>query len=1842
MSDCTVERNAGDWAGVISVDSAVPGASVVLERSVFRYNSASGGGGVLYAADNADVSVSSSVFSGNTASTGYGLGGVFEISSAVLTLDNVTCEDNVGSVSGGVAHLTGSSELAAHRLVARRNLGGSHGGAVFASGSGTSVVVQASLIENNMATTTGAGVYVSDGRLALTDVVLRRNGVTGGLPDTLVGGGVAASSASSVTIDLCSFSGNHGYRGGGLSLTSCGSGHVRGSVFEDNSVSGATEPAVGAGIVIIGASSGVVLVNCTFARNVAEFDGGGISVFDGAPLEVIGSVFDSNSAEAGGALNVAGTAGSRVVGCSFMHNTAGSVGGALHFDKGSGSLTMTGSVLVGNSASGGGAVYADEVSNVAFVACNFSGNVASDSAGVLWLDSEPRTHGGIQVTFDSCVIEHSRGSQGGALYVEHSGLALIDSTLGHNSATRQGGVMYSFIAMIEVLRCRFESNVLVDASGGGALYIDLSNAASGAELLPGTTMSARISSSVFVNNTGGFGGAVAALDSTIHIRDSVFEANVASLPDGGLGGAVSIQGSAGSDAVIANATFTGNRGVKGGALHCSRCVPLELRDASFTANSAHMLGGALHITASLPYLARLALTSNAAFAGGGAYLDATVPRSASELSRSGVRLGLSNSHVSGNSAGSRGGGLYVAFCKSMALVAVELRSNFAFESGGGMWISGTEVEMERLDVHSCRSSLLGGGIGIEASVFSLRNASFEQCTSDLGGGLYVDAGSTASGALSLLALTSNSASSWGGGLLSQMTTLALANSTFTGNDARSGGGGVAAFEPRALTMTGCALIGNVASGDGGLGGGLMALHTPGLLPLPEMVRLEEVVWKSNGAAGSGGDVALGNLGTVEVSRSSAHGSGAVGNAGSWYVHQTQRVTLVSSTISGAGAGGVGGGMVVSASNVTLGRGSSVMGCSASAGGGVWVELSEGPTMLTLGNSAKVTGCLAFEAGGGGIGCGTVAGVASASAQQCVVVRGGVVANNVASRAGGTGGGVAVFDRGSWAWLDSGAVVSGNTADVGGGVYSVVAEAGLAASSGVIGNSAELYGSEVASAAAEVVWDVVPAARTVSGVTLLPRAGSGGLTRIRASLRDGYGQRVVGPAVAGSMLELTMASADALLSGSTAVPVDEKCGCGEWDDVVLVAAEVAAARQLVVEAVSGLEEVVRGVVGVDQEPCTSSGREIVDTGLAYPVCTVSCEPGSFATTVQVAISGTKQSLTETRCEACQAGTFSPVRGQAECTACDDGSYSERGARGCASCPLGAVCAGGVLRTQAGYWYDSERGAFVACAVAAACPGGARNGSCGAGYVDGSYVCSQCESGFERAGSTCVSCGPVWQSVLVLLVVICLVVAVVGRAMMTVSETTDLAVILKVLINFTQMTALLMRLDVFGDRSGTVGLLGVFDLAQGMLGSFHELQPAACLFRWSIFDAFVSTVLLPVVVLVGVAFGCAVAFVCVRRGWTSWRPRSHGLDGDDGVGVADGLVRTFLHAATVAFFLLHTTLVLQSLNMLVCRTDIRRLEVDISVECLSRRHRPYFVAAIVTLVVYGIALPLGAGAVLWRERRVLRSSAFVSVAFGFLYSGYRAQHWYWEFVVVLRKVAGLLIVVFVESPLHQVGLAMLLVVLSIVLQSRQMPLRSRLLNGMELSSQGAMVVTLVGGLFLSGANSGSHAAPVVLPNLAVAIALVVANGGVMAFIVFMLGRELSPRIKAKIIPCYKVTVETMADVAEFLHEHSVGSFKGMRRSSSRADGGGSELVRLAAAERVRRAEMGMSVPPLPSPSVRGSSGASGRLPLLPLLPPLVGQRPLPPPTGFESASTSSGCEDESWSSCSKDEDKDRSEG
>ncbi|MEM1159350.1 MAG: hypothetical protein AAGJ28_00310 [Pseudomonadota bacterium] len=184
---------------------------------------------------------------------------------------------------------------------------------------------------------------------------------------------------------------------------------------------------------------------------------------------------------------------------------------------------------------------------------------------------------GIRVTIDGLIIENGRASEGAGIYHVSGGLRLLNSTLNSNDATRIGGGIASFGALI-VENSTITKN---DAALGGGLFLTGAASLSGSIVAGNEAKAGR-----GISPTGG--GIYAVGNLTLY-NAAVVENTAGSGPGGGI---YSTDG----DVLVTNTTIANNTAEDGAGIQQSNTTStgtLTLINATVSGNVAVNTGGGL-------------------------------------------------------------------------------------------------------------------------------------------------------------------------------------------------------------------------------------------------------------------------------------------------------------------------------------------------------------------------------------------------------------------------------------------------------------------------------------------------------------------------------------------------------------------------------------------------------------------------------------------------------------------------------------------------------------------------------------------------------------------------------------------------------------------------------------------------------------------------------------------------------------------------------------------------------------------------------------------------------------------------------------------------------------------------------------------------------------------------------------------------------------------------------------------------------------------------------------------------------------------------------------------------
>jgi fibronectin-binding autotransporter adhesin len=600
LTNCTVAGNSAGAGGGIFFST---NCTAALRNSSFASNSATNNGGAIGIDSGGTLTITNSIFTGNSAVRG---GAIFS-NFATNTLYNCTFSANSAEEGGAIANL--DSVLVAANLNISANFAAAGGGIFNLNNS--FLTLNDSTLSSNFATNYGGALINTNGGTA----TLNNSTISTNSCPKDQGGGI--DNWAILTINRCTVA-NNGPGGGIVNTggkTACNDSTIVGNyaIFD------------GGGFY---SSPGTnTLNNCTFYGNVSGRRGGGYYA------DIFSVSFVTNTIVAS---NTAGTVGPDVFGSIPNANNLTN-GNPLLAPLGDyGGPTQTMPPLFGSPAINAGV---DSVTNL----------LANDQRGYARKAGAHVDIGAVEVQ-PAIVINADDDGPGSLRAVASSafGLIVFTNTLsGQTIHLTSGQLILS--NSVEIDASGLANSILLDAGNNSrVLEITASNLVTldsltitngnvpgdGGGILvdDGATLILK-DSTVAGNSAGAGGGIFISTNSTVAIRNSVLSANSAA----GTGGGVE---SHEAFLTIDNCTLDGNN--PGGGIALFSGI-LTANNSTISHNTANQSGGGFAIAGGQAMLNNCTLFGNSGFNGGGMAIDA------------GVTNQLNNCTITGNSAATGGG-----------------------------------------------------------------------------------------------------------------------------------------------------------------------------------------------------------------------------------------------------------------------------------------------------------------------------------------------------------------------------------------------------------------------------------------------------------------------------------------------------------------------------------------------------------------------------------------------------------------------------------------------------------------------------------------------------------------------------------------------------------------------------------------------------------------------------------------------------------------------------------------------------------------------------------------------------------------------------------------------------------------------------------------------------------------------------------------------------------------------------------------------------------------------------------------------------------------------------------
>ena len=142
----------------------------------------------------------------------------------------------------------------------------------------------------------------------------------------------------------------------------------------------------------------------------------------------------------------------------------------------------------------------------------------------------------------------------------------------------------------------------------------------------------------------------------------------------------------------------------------------------------------------------------------------------------------------------------------------------------------------------------------------------------------------------------------------------------------------------------------------------------------------------------------------------------------------------------------------------------------------------------------------------------------------------------------------------------------------------------------------------------------------------------------------------------------------------------------------------------------------------------------------------------------------------------------------------------------------------------------------------------------------------------------------------------------------------------------------------------------------------------------------------------------------------------------------------------------------------------LKREIGTRALTNQHIGMMVFSIIYLSIFSVCVPIMGLYLMYYQRHSHGERRFMTIA-GFLMDGYRKEvSWFWEFVVLLRKLVILGVSLFIWEPFMQSFAAVVVLIIALSIQLYCHPFELAALNLLEIGSLTSLLMTQLGGVLM----------------------------------------------------------------------------------------------------------------------------------------------------------------------------------
>eukprot|EP00347_Sterkiella_histriomuscorum_P016469 403353061 len=407
--------------------------------------------------------------------------------------------------------------------------------------------------------------------------------------------------------------------------------------------------------------------------------------------------------------------------------------------------------------------------------------------------------------------------------------------------------------------------------------------------------------------------------------------------------------------------------------------------------------------------------------------------------------------------------------------------------------------------------------------------------------------------------------------------------------------------------------------------------------------------------------------------------------------------------------------------------------------------------------------------------------------------------------------------------------------------------------------------------------------------------------------------------------------------------------------------------------------------------------------------------------------------------------------------------------CEECPVErAYCEGGAnLGPRPGYWRRTNSSSnFIKCMNPSACLGWfpldlttyQPLGQCADGYQG--ILCAQCKAGYSSTGNfQCGKCPGMAQNIIIMMLIIIgvgLMFVMMVRSTLAgaLEKKNAVSIYMKILMNHFQLILLVSSFNF----SWPEQVEKFFSSSQPVAEASTQIFSIDCFmadqgngeddsnkFR-TFFLKLLAFALLPVILA-----SSSALFWLIHKSLKQTKFQK---------GKA-------ISTLVITLFLVHPSIVQYMFDDFNCKNidGESRIYKDLQTVCWSSLHTfwSYFVA-MPSIVVWGLGIPAFAFVLLTRERKKL-GTLEIREKLGFLYNGYKHDFYYWEIVIMYRKIILIFIAVFIQNygVMVQALIVFLLLIICLILNLKTKPFFLVELNDLETLSLLTSIMSVYCGIY-----------------------------------------------------------------------------------------------------------------------------------------------------------------------------------